>query len=53
MPTEILNPELERRIKTLENPSEQGEDFDRASWYWLLFLGLVLPVVVLVWGWQL
>jgi len=37
---EKLNPELERRLKALENPAE-------------VFLGVVLPVIVLIWGWQL
>lgn len=53
MATERLNPELERRLKVLENPAEQGEDFDGASWFWLIVLGIILPVIVLAWGWQL
>jgi hypothetical protein len=53
MSTSDLNPELERRLKALEDPSQQGEDYDAASWFWLLLLGLVLPVIVLIWGWQL
>lgn len=51
--TERLNPELERRLKALENPAEQGEDYDATSWLWLIALGLVLPVIVLIWGWQI
>ncbi|MFV3304848.1 hypothetical protein ACNFBT_06170 [Pseudomonas sp. NY15181] len=43
--------ELERRLRLLEDPAEQGEDFDAMSWFWLLLLGLVLPVVALVAGW--
>ncbi|MBL8789923.1 MAG: hypothetical protein JNM45_05450 [Rhizobiales bacterium] len=50
---EKLNPELERRLKALENPAEQGADYDTVSWFWLIFLGVVLPVIVLIWGWQL
>ncbi|WP_421693690.1 hypothetical protein [Aestuariivirga sp.] len=53
MPAEKLNPELERRLKLLENPAEQGEDYDAVSWAWLLFLGVVLPVIALVWGWRI
>ncbi len=53
MAVEKLNPELERRLKALENPAEQGEDYDAVSWFWLLFLGVVLPVIALIWGWQL
>jgi hypothetical protein len=51
--TEKLNAELERRLKILENPAEQGEDYDAASWTWLVILGVILPVIALVWGWQL
>ncbi len=43
--------ELERRLRLLEDPAEQGEDFDGMSWFWLLLLGLVLPAVALVAGW--
>lgn len=53
MAAQKLNPELERRLKALEDPAEQGEDYDAASWAWLLFLGVVLPVIALIWGWQL
>jgi hypothetical protein len=43
--------ELERRLRLLENPAEQGEDFDGASWFWLLLLGVILPIIALVVGW--
>jgi hypothetical protein len=45
--------ELERRIKLLENPANQGEDFDSTSWFWLIVLGVGLPIVALVIGWGL
>jgi hypothetical protein len=51
MATEGIPAELERRIALLENPKNQGEDFDSSSWFWLLVLGLVLPVVILIVGW--
>lgn len=43
--------ELERRLRLLENPAEQGEDFDGMSWFWLMLLGVVLPIIALVAGW--
>ncbi|MBK5356455.1 hypothetical protein JFU37_28800 [Pseudomonas sp. TH41] len=43
--------ELERRLRLLENPAEQGEDFDATSWFWLLLLGVVLPIIALIAGW--
>jgi hypothetical protein len=51
MATDSIPAELERRIRLLERPENQGEDFDGASWFWLIALGLVLPVVVLIIGW--
>jgi hypothetical protein len=51
MATESIPAELERRIRLLEDPSKQGEDFDGTSWFWLIALGIVLPVIGLVIGW--
>jgi len=43
--------ELQRRIAILADESEQGADFDRASWFWLLMLGLIGPIVFIIVGW--
>lgn len=43
--------ELERRIRALESAEGQGEDFDANSWLWLFILGILLPVIALIWGW--
>ncbi len=51
MANDAIPAELERRIKLLENPANQGEDFDGASWFWLITLGLVRPIVALIIGW--
>lgn len=48
---EPLAPELERRIAALESGEETGADFDAASWFWMILLGVVLPVGLLLWGW--
>ncbi len=45
-------PELERRISELEDPANQGEGFTGADWGWLLFLGVIGPVLLLIWGWM-
>ena len=50
--SELLPPELERRIEVLEQ-EPLGPDFDPASWMWLALFGLVLPIGVLVLGWYL
>jgi hypothetical protein len=51
MAIESIPAELERRLRLLENPANQGEDFDGSSWFWLLALGLALPVAILIIGW--
>lgn len=46
-----LHPELERRIRALDNPSEQGAGFTARDWFWLLVLGVLLPAAILFLGW--
>lgn len=46
-----LPAELERRIRALESAGGEGEDFDGSSWFWLIVLGIVLPVLALILGW--
>jgi hypothetical protein len=49
--SESLPVELERRIAALESGAETGAEFDIASWYWLILLGILLPLGLLLWGW--
>jgi hypothetical protein len=44
-------PELERRISELEDPANQGDGFTGADWAWLWVLGVIGPVILLIWGW--
>ncbi len=44
--------ELERRLCAVESQEGQGSAFDAQSWAWLVFLGVILPVCLLVWGWM-
>lgn len=50
-PREPLEPELERRVRLLEAGADTGSDFDAASWFWMVVLGIAGPVALLVWGW--
>jgi hypothetical protein len=50
--TTELAPDLEARLIAVEAHGA-GADFDRASWVWMLLLGVVLPAVLLVVGWWL
>lgn len=52
MANEQLPAELERRITELENPANQGDGFTSADWVWLALLGVVGPVILLIWGWM-
>lgn len=52
MAGEPLPAELTARIEALESLPREP-DFDRASWLWLLLLGLAGPVALIVLGWWL
>ena len=52
MAHEQLPAELERRISELENPANLGEGFTGADWIWLALLGVIGPVLLLIWGWM-
>lgn len=45
-----LHPELERRIRALENVSEQGAGFTAQDWLWLIVLGVLVPALILFVG---
>ena len=47
---EKLPPELERRIQLLEDPTNQGQDYDGMAWAALIGLGIILPVIALLIG---
>ena len=44
-------PTLELRLAALESQAETGDDFDAASWCWLIFLGVILPTGLIILGW--
>ena len=43
-------PELERRLQLLEDPRNQGHDFDHSAWAALIGFGVVLPILALIIG---
>jgi hypothetical protein len=48
-PGTLLPPELEKRLAALERlPSR---DFDGRAWFWMLLLGVAVPLALLVLGW--
>jgi hypothetical protein len=52
MSLNTLPPELERRILELEDPENQGEGFTGTDWVWLMILGVIGPILLLLWGWN-
>jgi hypothetical protein len=45
-----LPPELEARIAAFEDAAPTS-DFDGASWFWMILLGIAVPLVLLIVGW--
>jgi hypothetical protein len=45
-----LPPELEARIAAFERAAP-ASDFDNTSWFWMILLGVAIPLVVLLVGW--
>jgi hypothetical protein len=45
-----LPAELEARIVAFENAAPTS-DFDGAGWFWMILLGIAIPLVLLVVGW--
>ena len=43
--------ELLRRIELLEDPANQGAEFNASTWFWMLALGIALPAALIVWAW--
>jgi hypothetical protein len=46
-----LPPELEARVAALE-AAPPGADFDLSSWFWMVLLGVLLPLILLIVGWR-
>jgi hypothetical protein len=49
-PTPRLPPQLEARITAFERAAP-GADFDAASWFWMILLGVAIPLLLLAVGW--
>jgi len=49
-PLSALPPELEARIAAFESTAPTS-DFDGASWFWMILLGIAIPLALLAVGW--
>ncbi len=45
-----LPPELEARIAAFESAAPVA-GFGKAGWFWMLLLGIVIPILLLAAGW--
>jgi len=45
-----LPPQLEARIAVVESAAPQS-DFDASSWFWMILLGVAIPLILLAVGW--
>ena len=50
-PPPALPPDLEARLAAFERAAPTG-DFDAASWFWMILLGVAIPLGLLVVGWR-
>jgi hypothetical protein len=46
----VLAPQLEARIAVVESAAPQS-DFDASSWFWMILLGVAIPLILLAVGW--
>jgi hypothetical protein len=49
-PAPKLAPELEARIAAFENAAPAA-GFGAAGWFWMVLLGVLIPLAMLVVGW--
>jgi hypothetical protein len=49
-PADGLPPQLEARIAAFERAAPAA-DFDAASWFWMILLGVAIPLLLLAIGW--
>jgi hypothetical protein len=49
-PVPALAPELEARIAAFENAAP-ASGFGVAGWFWMLLLGVAIPLAMLIVGW--
>jgi hypothetical protein len=50
LPGQALPAELEARIAALEAGAARS-DFDGLSWFWMILIGIAIPILLLVIGW--
>ena len=53
MTQETLDPELVRRIELVEDPAYEGESLNKMDYIALVVVGIIIPFILMLWGWTL
>ncbi|MCF8067365.1 MAG: hypothetical protein K9L30_02145 [Desulfobacterales bacterium] len=53
MVRENLDPELVKRIELVEDPTYEGESLNSKDYWGLIIVGLIIPFLLMLWGWTL
>lgn len=53
MAPEKLDPELLRRIELVEDPAYEGESLNKMDYTALIIVGIIMPFLLMVYGWSL
>ena len=48
---ETLHPELVKRLELVKTPTYEGDPLSKMDRVILIVVGLVLPIILMVWGW--
>jgi hypothetical protein len=48
-----MDPELVRRIELVEDPAYEGEPLNSKDYAALVVVGIIIPFLLMVWGWWL
>jgi len=53
MAQESLDSKLVKRIELVEDPAYEGEPLNGKDYTALIIVGLILPFLLMAWGWSL
>ena len=51
MDREGLHPELVKRLKLVEDPAYEGDPLNKLDHASLIAVGLIIPIILMIWGW--
>jgi hypothetical protein len=52
MSHDMFDSELKKRLKLVEDPAYEGQSLTRSDQVWLFVAGIVIPFVLMIWGWM-